>query len=101
MVFVAAGGGGDALATAMLHFAMTGGSDDAVIATYAWDRLLIDPLPGHGDRVRSPVWNRLGITISRYRGLPRRSRPLARRCPGSPGSSAASVWSSSTRGEEP
>jgi hypothetical protein len=46
MVFVAAGGGGDALATAMLHCAMTGRSDDAVIATYAWDRLLIDPLPG-------------------------------------------------------
>jgi len=35
MVFVAAGGGGDALATAMLHRAMTGGSDEAVIATYA------------------------------------------------------------------
>ncbi|HJP66566.1 MAG TPA: DUF1152 domain-containing protein [Actinomycetota bacterium] len=46
MVFVAAGGGGDALATAMLHRAMSGGSDEAVIATYAWDRLLIDPLPG-------------------------------------------------------
>lgn len=45
-LIVAAGGGGDAVAAAMLHAAIYGGEDQAVILTYAWDRLLIDPLPG-------------------------------------------------------
>ncbi|MFM9706329.1 DUF1152 domain-containing protein [Streptomyces galilaeus] len=45
-LIVAAGGGGDAVAAAMLHTALYGDSDQAVILTYAWDRLLIDPVPG-------------------------------------------------------
>nr|WP_079174920.1 DUF1152 domain-containing protein [Streptomyces malaysiense] len=46
-LIVAAGGGGDAVAAAMLHAALYGNdSDPAVILTYAWDRLLIDPVPG-------------------------------------------------------
>ncbi|MFF3333717.1 DUF1152 domain-containing protein [Streptomyces sp. NPDC002888] len=45
-LIVAAGGGGDAVAAAMLDAALYGGDDQAVILTYAWDRLLIDPLPG-------------------------------------------------------
>ncbi|MFJ6559551.1 DUF1152 domain-containing protein [Streptomyces sp. NPDC091412] len=45
-LIVAAGGGGDAVAAAMLHAALYGDEDQAVILTYAWDRLLIDPLPG-------------------------------------------------------
>ncbi|MEV6384760.1 DUF1152 domain-containing protein [Streptomyces sp. NPDC051773] len=44
-LIVAAGGGGDAVAAAMLDAALYGG-DQTVILTYAWDRLLIDPLPG-------------------------------------------------------
>lgn len=46
-LIVAAGGGGDAVAAAMLDAALYGGSGSpAVILTYAWDRLLIDPMPG-------------------------------------------------------
>lgn len=45
-LIVAAGGGGDSVAAAMLHAALYGDEDQAVILTYAWDRLLIDPLPG-------------------------------------------------------
>ncbi|MCH0562970.1 DUF1152 domain-containing protein [Streptomyces sp. MUM 2J] len=45
-LIVAAGGGGDAVAAAMLHAALYGDEDRAVILTYAWDRLLIDPVPG-------------------------------------------------------
>ncbi|MGW4227488.1 DUF1152 domain-containing protein [Streptomyces bauhiniae] len=45
-LIVAAGGGGDAIAAAMLSNALYGDEDPAVIFTYAWDRLLIDPLPG-------------------------------------------------------
>ncbi|MFJ9794539.1 DUF1152 domain-containing protein [Streptomyces sp. NPDC101145] len=46
-LIVAAGGGGDAVAAAVLDAALHGGgSDRAVIFTYAWDRLLIDPVPG-------------------------------------------------------
>ncbi len=44
-LYVAAGGGGDALAAVMLH-AEAAPDSHAVVATYAWDRLLIDPLPG-------------------------------------------------------
>lgn len=43
-LYVAAGGGGDALAAAIIHAATS--SEPAYIATFAWDRLLIDPLPG-------------------------------------------------------
>jgi hypothetical protein len=45
-LYVAAGGGGDALAAAILHSVIAGGEEPAVIATLAWDRLIIDPLPG-------------------------------------------------------
>lgn len=45
-LIVAAGGGGDAVAAAMLATTLYGDSERAVILTYAWDRLLIDPLPG-------------------------------------------------------
>ncbi|MGQ4343789.1 DUF1152 domain-containing protein [Streptomyces sp. SAS_275] len=46
-LIVAAGGGGDAVAAAMLNAALYGGDDSpAMILTYAWDRLLIDPVPG-------------------------------------------------------
>jgi hypothetical protein len=45
-LLIAAGGGGDAIAAAIIHHATAGGDPDVMIATYAWDRLLIDPLPG-------------------------------------------------------
>lgn len=44
-LYVAAGGGGDALAAAIVHRALDDGGP-AIIATYAWDRLAVDPLPG-------------------------------------------------------
>ena len=40
-VILAAGGGGDAVASAMIDAALYGTEDPAVILTYAWDRLLI------------------------------------------------------------
>jgi hypothetical protein len=45
-LIVAAGGGGDAVAAAMLDAALYGDGGQTVILTYAWDRLLIDPVPG-------------------------------------------------------
>ena len=44
-VLVAAGGGGDALAAAILHHTVPF-AVPAVIATYAWDHLGTDPVPG-------------------------------------------------------
>lgn len=44
-LYVAAGGGGDALAAALLHRAY-GPAGPATIATFSWDRLIVDPLPG-------------------------------------------------------
>ena len=44
-LYVAAGGGGDAVMAAVVsHLARP--NDRAVIATFAWDRLIYDPLPG-------------------------------------------------------
>ena len=52
-LYVAAGGGGDALASVILDRASgRRDAERAVIATYAWDRLLVDPTP------RSP-WSRI------------------------------------------
>lgn len=46
-LIVAAGGGGDAVAAAMLDTALYGGDGEpALVLTYAWDRLLVDPVPG-------------------------------------------------------
>jgi hypothetical protein len=45
-LIIAAGGGGDAVAAVMLSAALYGTQDRTVIYTYAWDRLLIDPVPG-------------------------------------------------------
>lgn len=45
-LIVAAGGGGDAVAAAMLDAALYGAEGPAVVFTYAWDRLLVDPVPG-------------------------------------------------------
>ncbi|WP_405655483.1 DUF1152 domain-containing protein [Streptomyces sp. NBC_01386] len=74
-LIVAAGGGGDAVAAAMLDRALYGGSGDpAVILTYAWDRLLIDPVPGP----RGPA-NFTGLrplTRSVW-SVPRDAKPLA------------------------
>lgn len=44
-LFVAAGGGGDAITASVLGPAL-GLADEPVVMTYAWDRLIIDPLPG-------------------------------------------------------
>jgi hypothetical protein len=45
-VYVAAGGGGDALAASIVAGALGDDPTDLVIATWAWDRLIVDPLPG-------------------------------------------------------
>ena len=48
-LLIAAGGGGDAIAAAILSRALDPASGRPAIATYSWDRLLIDPLPGPRD----------------------------------------------------
>jgi hypothetical protein len=48
-LLIAAGGGGDAIAAAILHRALDDHGGRPAIATYSWDRLLIDPLPGPRD----------------------------------------------------
>lgn len=45
-LLVAAGGGGDAITAAALGPALGLTDEQPVILTYAWDRLIIDPLPG-------------------------------------------------------
>jgi hypothetical protein len=48
-LLIAAGGGGDAIAAAILHHALDDHNGRPAIATYSWDRLLIDPVPGPRD----------------------------------------------------
>ncbi|MFE2374465.1 DUF1152 domain-containing protein [Streptomyces sp. NPDC059398] len=45
-LLIAAGGGGDAIATAMVHAALHGPDEPALVLTYAWERLVVDPVPG-------------------------------------------------------
>jgi hypothetical protein len=44
-LIVAAGGGGDAITAAALHRVLRL-TDDPIVMTYSWDRLMIDPIPG-------------------------------------------------------
>jgi hypothetical protein len=46
VLLVAAGGGGDVIAAAMIAHALRLSPQDVVIATWAWERLMVDPVPG-------------------------------------------------------
>ncbi|MFG3233609.1 DUF1152 domain-containing protein [Streptomyces antibioticus] len=74
-LIVAAGGGGDTVAAAMLDAALYGDSGDrAVILTYAWDRLLVDPVPG--PRGPSDFTGLEPLTASVW-SVPAEARPIA------------------------
>ncbi|MGF0170192.1 DUF1152 domain-containing protein [Streptomyces sp. Marseille-Q5077] len=73
-LIVAAGGGGDAVAAAMLDVALYGDEDQAVILTYAWDRLLVDPVPG--PRGPSDFTGLKPLTASVW-SVPAEARPIA------------------------
>ncbi|MFI7295476.1 DUF1152 domain-containing protein [Streptomyces sp. NPDC050121] len=73
-LIVAAGGGGDAVAATMLVTALYGDDDQAVILTYAWDRLLVDPVPG--PRGPSDFTGLRPLTPS-VRLVPAEARPIA------------------------
>ncbi|PRH78986.1 hypothetical protein C6N75_11980 [Streptomyces solincola] len=45
-LLIAAGGGGDAITAALLHSALYGADTPALVLTYAWERLVVDPVPG-------------------------------------------------------
>ncbi|MEU5921029.1 DUF1152 domain-containing protein [Streptomyces sp. NPDC047141] len=45
-LLIAAGGGGDAITAAMVHAALHGAHTPALVLTYAWERLVVDPVPG-------------------------------------------------------
>jgi hypothetical protein len=47
-LYVAAGGGGDVIGATMVHAAI-GPPGEPRIATFSWDRLLVDPVPGPRD----------------------------------------------------
>ncbi|MBK3631458.1 DUF1152 domain-containing protein [Streptomyces sp. MBT97] len=73
-LIVAAGGGGDAVAAAMLDAALYGGDGQAVILTYAWDRLLVDPVPGP----RAPSdFTGLQLLTKSVWSVPAAARPIA------------------------
>ncbi|MER6213707.1 DUF1152 domain-containing protein [Streptomyces sp. NPDC001674] len=44
-LLVAAGGGGDVIGTTLVHHALHG-DEPAVVLSYAWERLVVDPIPG-------------------------------------------------------
>ncbi|TXS01538.1 DUF1152 domain-containing protein [Streptomyces sp. adm13(2018)] len=45
-LLIAAGGGGDAITAAMVHTALHGRDTPALVLSYAWERLVVDPVPG-------------------------------------------------------
>ncbi|MGP3990654.1 DUF1152 domain-containing protein [Streptomyces sp. 3N207] len=73
-LIVAAGGGGDAVAAAMVDTALNRDAEPAVVLTYAWDRLLIDPVPG--PRGPANFTGLKAITPSVY-AVPGDARPIA------------------------
>ncbi|MFF0225650.1 DUF1152 domain-containing protein [Streptomyces sp. NPDC004629] len=73
-LIVAAGGGGDAVAATMLDAALYGDEDRAVILTYAWDRLLIDPVPGPRGAHDFTGLEQLTPSVS---AVPAEARPIA------------------------
>ncbi|MFI6486882.1 DUF1152 domain-containing protein [Streptomyces sp. NPDC050564] len=74
-LIVAAGGGGDAVAASMLYaalYAHRGGP--ALVLTYAWDRQLIDPVPGP----RGPdSFTGLRTLTRSVRTVPAEAKPIA------------------------
>src|SRR4029450_6656991 len=61
-LLVAAGGGGDAIPAVILHHQLGNGELPAHVATFAWDRLLVDPVPGP----RDPSWFDGLVPISQH-----------------------------------
>lgn len=45
-LLIAAGGGGDAITATLVHAALHGADAPALVLTYAWERLVVDPVPG-------------------------------------------------------
>ncbi|MEU6238932.1 DUF1152 domain-containing protein [Kitasatospora sp. NPDC047058] len=45
-IVIAAGGGGDPIAAAMVGTALYGSVEPVLVLTYSWERLTVDPLPG-------------------------------------------------------
>ncbi|MFF7155292.1 DUF1152 domain-containing protein [Streptomyces sp. NPDC008139] len=73
-LIVAAGGGGDAVAAAVVDAALYGGDEPAVILTYAWDRLIVDPVPGPR---RAADFRGLRRLTHSVRAVPADARPVA------------------------
>ncbi|MFD8978449.1 DUF1152 domain-containing protein [Streptomyces sp. NPDC059564] len=44
-LLIAAGGGGDVIGTTLVHGALSG-DEPAVVLSYSWERLVVDPIPG-------------------------------------------------------
>ncbi|MEV7542852.1 DUF1152 domain-containing protein [Streptomyces sp. NPDC089915] len=44
-LLIAAGGGGDVIGTTLVHGALSG-DEPAVVLSYSWERLVVDPVPG-------------------------------------------------------
>ncbi|MEU2431547.1 DUF1152 domain-containing protein [Streptomyces sp. NPDC007861] len=62
-LLIAAGGGGDAITTAMVHTALHGDNAPALILTYAWERLVVDPVPGPRRRADFTGTERIGDQV--------------------------------------
>ncbi|MFK8844157.1 DUF1152 domain-containing protein [Streptomyces sp. Ac-502] len=82
-LLIAAGGGGDAITTAMVHTALHGDDVPALILTYAWERLVVDPVPGPRRRTDFTGTERPGDRVHLVTPASAPSLPPARCCPGS------------------
>ncbi len=76
-LLVAAGGGGDVIGTTLVHHALHG-DEPAVVLSYSWERLTVDPLPG--PRSERDFTGLRPLTPGSP-GSPRPRRPSRRRAP--------------------
>ena len=63
VLLIAAGGGGDVIGAVMVAETLGLSPEDAIIATLAWERLLIDPVPGPRSADDFDGLTRRGITF--------------------------------------
>ncbi|MEU9030694.1 DUF1152 domain-containing protein [Streptomyces sp. NPDC048383] len=72
-LLIAAGGGGDVIGTTLVHSALHG-DEPAVVLSYSWERLVVDPIPGpRSDR----DFSGLGALTPHLTEITARSTPIA------------------------
>jgi hypothetical protein len=81
VLFVAAGGGGDVIAAAAVAASMGIAPAETMVATLAWERLIVDPLPGPRLSVEFDELEPVGVTTFEFGSQTRARAPAGSSLP--------------------